>query len=136
MAQMAACFPACSADMLFATAGQSALFLWMMTSGIVIGLWYVLLRALRRLIQAGFLLTLLCDLCFGAGSAAIWTAFLVSGNYGHVRLFEVFSALLGALIFAMAALPLLGYLEIALCKLRRNIWAVVFKNRLIKVIFK
>lgn len=122
--------------MLFATVGQGALFLWMMAAGAAVGLWYALLAALRRFIQAGFYLTLVCDLAFGIGSAVILIAFLVSGNYGRVRLFEIVAALLGALIFALAASPLLKGLENALHRTLRKIKASLSGNRLIKVIFK
>lgn len=122
--------------MLFATVGQGALFLWMMAAGAAVGLWYALLAALRRFIRAGFCLTLVCDLAFGIGSAVILIAFLVSGNYGRVRLFEIMAALLGALIFALAASPLLKALENALRRTFRKIKASLSGNRLIKVIFK
>lgn len=122
--------------MLFATAGQGALFLWMMTSGVAIGLWYTLLAALRHFIQAGFWLTLLCDLLLGVGAAAIWIFFLVSGNYGRVRLFEALSALLGTLIFALAASPALQHAQNALQRALHKIKGAVARNHLIKVIFK
>lgn len=122
--------------MLFATAGQGALFLWMMTSGVAIGLWYALLAALRHFIQAGFWLTLLCDLLLGVGAAAIWIFFLVSGNYGRVRLFEALSALLGTLIFTLAASPALQYAQDALQRALHKIKGAVARNHLIKVIFK
>ena len=122
--------------MLFATVGQGALFLWMMAAGAAVGLWYALLATLRRFIQAGFYLTLVCDLAFGIGSAVILIAFLVSGNYGRVRLFEIVAALLGALIFALAASPPLKGLENALRRTFRRIKASMSGNRLLKVIFK
>ena len=82
--------------MLFATAKQGALFVWMMACGAAIGFWYALMAGLRRFIRAGFWLTLLCDLSFGAGSAVIFIAFLLAGSYGQLRLFGVIAAGLGA----------------------------------------
>lgn len=122
--------------MLFATAKQGALFVWMMASGAVIGLWYALMAGLRRFIRAGFWLTLICDLAFGVGSAVIFIAFLLAGSYGQIRLFEMIAAGLGALVFAGAAAAPLKWLEKALQKAIRKIVAVLSGNRLIKVIFK
>ena len=122
--------------MLFATAKQGALFVWMMACGAAIGFWYALMAGLRRFIRAGFWLTLLCDLAFGAGSAVIFIAFLLAGSYGQLRLFEVIAAGFGALIFAGAAAAPLKWLENALQGFLRKIMAALSGNRLIKVIFK
>lgn len=122
--------------MLFATAGQGALFLWMLAAGAGVGAWYLLLAALRRFIRAGLYLSLACDLAFGAGSAIIWMIALIMGNYGRVRLFEIIAALLGALLFAMAAAPLAKWLERNLPRALRRIMTRISENRLIKVIFK
>ena len=122
--------------MLFATAGQGALFIWMMACGAVIGAWYVLAAGLRRFICAGFWLTLICDLVFGAGCAAIFIFFLVTGCYGRVRLFEIIAALLGALLFAFAAAPALKWLEKQARRTFASIMTAMSGNRLIKVIFK
>ena len=75
--------------MLFATVSQARLFVWMMAAGAVVGAWYALTALLRRILQAGFWLTLACDLLFGAGSAVILIAALVAGNYGQARPFEI-----------------------------------------------
>jgi len=122
--------------MLFATAGQGALFIWMMAAGAVMGAWYAAMAVLRRCIQAGFWLTLICDLAFGAGCAGIFILFLVLGNYGRVRLFEIIAALLGALVFSLAAAPALKWLETTLCRTFGRIMTAMSGNRLIKVIFK
>lgn len=122
--------------MLFATAGQGALFVWMLASGVVIGIWYLLTACLRHILQAGFWLTLICDLAFGSGCAAIWMAFLVAGNYGRVRLFTVIAPVLGALAFACAAAPAVNTLERAMRKVCRRIVTALSGNRLIKVIFR
>lgn len=88
--------------MLFSTVGQGALFLWMTAGGMVIGAWYALTALLRRVIGAGFYLSLACDLLFGAGCAAIFILFSVAGSYGRLRLFDVLAALLGMLLFHLA----------------------------------
>jgi len=122
--------------MLFATAKQGALFLWMMAGGAAIGFWYMLTAGLRRFIQAGFWLSLICDLAFGLGAAVLFILFSVGGNYGRVRFFEIIAATLGALIFAGAAIAPMQALEKLLIRTFRRIKAALSGNRLIKVIFK
>lgn len=122
--------------MLFATIGQGALFLWMMACGVVIGAWYALMAGLRRFIQAGFWLTLICDLAFGVGAAVIFMLFAVAGDYGRVRPFAVLAAFMGAMLFALAFGPSFSRIQAAAVRIWRSIAAAVSGNRLIKVIFK
>ena len=122
--------------MLFATIHQGLLFLWMMAAGVLIGLWYALTLGLRRLIQAGFWLTLSCDLLFGAGCAVILCAFLVAGNYGALRPFELLGAVCGALICACAILPPLRALGRWLARLYRAILERLRGCRALQIIFK
>ncbi len=81
--------------MLFSTVGQGWVFLWMVAAGALIACWYALLAALRRLLAAGFWLSLAADLAFGVGAAAIFCAALVTADYGRVRLFSVAGTLAG-----------------------------------------
>ena len=122
--------------MLFATAHQGLLFLWMMAGGICIGIWYLLTAGLRRLVQAGFWLGLGCDLLFGAGAAVILTGFLVSGNYGVIRPFALLGALLGAMLAFFALVEPLHWLGRLFSRSGKRIVTVLAQNRLLKVIFK
>lgn len=122
--------------MLFATVGQGQLFIWMAAAGAAIGAWYMLTALLRRVLQAGFWLTLACDLLFGAGSAVILIAALVAGSYGQLRSFEILGALFGALLFGLGLMPPLRALGRRLHRALRHIVARLTQNRLIKVLFK
>ena len=122
--------------MLFATMGQGLLFVWMLAAGAVTAIWYLLCAGLRRLVQAGFWLTLACDLLFGAGAAVILLAFLISGNYGNPRPFALLGVLLGAAICALGLVPPLQALGRALGRAGRRIVTAISQNRLLKVIFK
>ena len=122
--------------MLFATIHQGLLFLWMMAAGVLIGLWYALTLGLRRLIQAGFWLTLSCDLLFGAGCAVILCAFLVAGNYGALRPFELLGAICGALLCVCAVLPPLRALWRWLSHLCGAVASRLRKSRALQVILK
>ena len=60
--------------MLFATIGQWKVLVAMMVAGLLVGLVYDLLAALRRLLRAGPLLSLCADLAFGLMSALVLAA--------------------------------------------------------------
>ena len=122
--------------MLFATAGQGALAAWMLASGVAMGLVCLLFAGLRRLIQAGFVLTLCCDLACGALCALVFLFFLVRGNYGRLRLFEALAAALGMLICFGALKGVLTRLGGWCSRLGSGIKAWISENRLIKVIFR
>ena len=122
--------------MLFATVGQGALFVWMMLCGVVIGIWYALMALLRRILQAGFWLTLSCDLAFGVGCAAILLCFMVLGNYGQFRLYMLLGAAIGLALFAFALASPLCRLVFLLETGMKQIMTRIVKNRLIKVIFR
>lgn len=122
--------------MLFATMHQGLLFLWMAAAGALVFLWYLLLRGLRRLVQAGFVLGLGCDLLFGLGAAAILLFFLISGCCGALRPFALLAAALGFGLCAAAVLPLVhggGALLQSLC-CRMSAW--LGKSRLLRRLLK
>lgn len=122
--------------MLFSTIHQGLLFLWMMAAGVGIGAWYGLTLLLRRLIRAGFWLTLACDLLFGAGCAVILCAALVAGNYGALRPFELLGAACGALLCLFAlSMPLRALGALLGRGLHRAVRALR-ENRILKVILK
>lgn len=122
--------------MLFTTVGQGWIFIWMMAAGALAGAWYALLAALRRLLRAGFWLSLASDLAFGAGAAAIFCAALVSADWGRVRLFCVLGALLGFALFAAVAFAPARSAASALLRWGNRLFDRIRKNRWIKVIFK
>ena len=122
--------------MLFSTAGQGWVFLWMLAAGALIGAWYALLAALRRLLCAGFWLSLAADVAFGAGAAAIFCAALVAANYGVVRLYAVLGAALGFALFAAGAYPPGRAAARALARAARHIFVKISRFRWIKVIFR
>ena len=122
--------------MLFATVGQGARFVWMMAAGAAVGAWYLATALLRRFLQAGFWLTLGCDLLFGAGAAAILIAALIAGCYGQARAFDLLGAALGAALFGAGFLaPAWGLLR----RLRQKAVKILrdlAKKRPINIIFK
>ena len=122
--------------MLFSTAGQGWVFLGMVAAGALIGAWYALMAALRRLLSAGFWLSLAADLAFGAGAAAIFCAALVAADYGRVRLFSILGALAGFSLCAAGLYPPARRLARGLTATIRHAFVEIGRNRWIKVIFK
>lgn len=122
--------------MLFATIGQGWVFLWMAGAGALAGAWYALLAGLRRLLRAGFWLSLAADIAFGTGAAAIFCAALVAANYGAVRLYAVAGALLGFSLFAAGAYPPGRRAARAVAGAVRHFFVKIGRFRWIKVIFR
>ena len=122
--------------MLFATISQPAIFLWMMFCGGIIALWYSLMALVRHLMQAGFWLSLICDLIFGLGCAAILIAGLVIGDYGRVRLYSLSGAILGAIVTRIGLITPLYVVFARFGAFLRIIVTKLAKYRLIKVLFK
>jgi hypothetical protein len=122
--------------MLFATAGQGWVFLWMVAAGALIACWYALLAALRRLLSAGFWLSLAADMAFGAGAAALFCAALVAADYGRVRLFSIAGALAGFALCAAGLYPPARQVAAALSCGFRHIFDIIRNFCWIKVIFK
>ena len=91
--------------MLFSTVGQGWVFLWMVAAGALIGAWYGALAALRRLLSAGIWISLLADVAFGVGAAAIFCAALTAANGGEWRLYAALGAVLGFALFAAGVYP-------------------------------
>ena len=122
--------------MLFATAGQGWVFVWMVAAGAAIALWYGLLAGLRRLLAAGPWLSLAADLAFGAGAAALFCGALVAADYGRLRLYHALAALLGFGLCASALYPPARRAAAALSRAGRRIFVTIRRFRWIKVIFK
>lgn len=122
--------------MLFATVGQGWVFVWMVAAGALIACWYALLAALRRLLAAGFWLSLVADVAFGVGAAAIFCGALVTADYGRVRLFSVAGALAGFALCASGLFPPARRAASAMVSIFRNTYETIRDNRWTKFIFR
>ncbi len=122
--------------MLFGTIGQGWVFVWMVAAGALIGAWYALLAALRRLLAAGTWLSLAADIAFGAGAAAIFCGALVAANWGQVELYAIGGMLLGFGLFAAGAFPPARRIAKAFAAGARRIFVKIGRYRWIKVIFR
>ena len=122
--------------MLFATIGQQHLFLWMLGAGILSGLLYTVMSLLRRLLQAGFWLSLVIDLFYGLGCAVILLTALITGSYGRIYLYEILGAWTGLAVYLIGPHRLLLNLISASARRLCHIIVTISRFRLIKVIFK
>jgi len=122
--------------MLFSTIGQIHVFLWMVGAGLAIGALYTLCTWLRRLLCAGFWLTLGIDTSFGLGAAVLIIAAALIGGYGSLRLYELLGAALGTILFELGLHPLLEWLLNKVLKRIGQLFQRIAKFRLIKVIFR
>ena len=122
--------------MLFSTISQPLIFLWMMFCGCIIGLWYGLLAAVRKLMEAGFWLSLICDLVFGAGCAAILIAGLITADHGRIRLYSLIAVLLGAIMTRFALIAPISAAISHFTAFLHQIVTNLAKYRLLKIIFK
>lgn len=122
--------------MLFATVDQCWIFLVMLAAGAAVGVLWDALALLRRLLEAGFFLSLIADILLGLGSAAILIIAMVQANYGQPRAYMFVAAGLGAALYGIAvARPLHAILR----ALRRGLGRMAARlreNRIIKVIFR
>lgn len=122
--------------MLFSTANQAQVFIWMTACGVVIGGICCLFSLLRRALRPALPVLLVLDVLLGICCALAFTLALVLGNYGRLRLFEILAVLLGAVLFERGFRPPLKGL---LLSMRRNMFrikACLSKNRLIKALFR
>ena len=122
--------------MLFGTIGQHRIFLWMLAAGALMGAWYALTAALRHLLDAGPVLSLLIDALFGLGAAAIFCLALYTANYASLRLYAVLAAALGFALFMLGAYPPCRRIISVTKKWFYRFIVTIGRFRWIKVIFK
>lgn len=122
--------------MLFSTIGQIHVFLWMVGAGLAIGALYTLFATIRRLLCAGFWLTLLLDALFGLGAGLILIAAGLVASYGQLRLYELMGAAAGFALFEAGIAPPVHSAARAILGLLKRIWNRLANFRLIKVIFR
>ena len=122
--------------MLFSTIGQIHVFLWMIGAGLATGAFYALCAWIRRLLCAGFWLTLTIDALFGLGAALLLVVTALIADHGSLRFYELLGAALGAILFELGLRPMVESLTSALWQRFQTIFQKIIKFRLIKVIFR
>jgi len=122
--------------MLFSTIGQIHVFLWMIGAGLAAGALYTLFSWLRRLLEAGFWLTLVIDALFGLCAAALMIFAALFAGCTSLRLYELLGVALGAILFELGLHPPLEWLMRWIARITKRILRKTAKFRLIKVIFR
>ena len=122
--------------MLFYTLGQSAAFLLMLPAGLMTGLIWDGLCALRRLLQPGALLSLAMDLAFCLTAAFLLAASLVAALHGEMRLYAIMGSLTGFLLYGATLSPLIALIARALAgllgALKRRLAACALVRQLLR----
>ena len=122
--------------MLFQTIGQTQIFLWMVAAGVLLGGLYAFFRLLRRLLQAGFWLSLACDMSFGTLGAALLICACVWANHAQLRAYMFFGVFTGMALFFLGPYPLLQRFARGLTASGKKLRGKLCDCRLIKVIFR
>ncbi len=122
--------------MLYATHSQALQLPLLLLTGMLMGAASLCFRGVRRLICAGFWLSLVCDILMGIVWGIIFCAGVVIADNGRLRLFHIVSALCGAALFHVSfAIPALGIAARAY-RLFARIGRCIAKNRLLRAVFK
>nr|WP_122013217.1 spore cortex biosynthesis protein YabQ [Maliibacterium massiliense] len=100
---------------MYGTYNEGWVFLAMLYAGIAAGVWYDVLRILRRMLHMGAVCTALMDLLFWAGTLALCVYTLYVTNDGALRLYALCGMALGAGLYAFGISPLVMRLA-RLCK--------------------
>lgn len=87
--------------MMFETIGQAGVFLAMVYAGLLIGLVYDGLRLLRRLLNAGPLLTALLDLLFWLGAGVVAAVALALRSEEALRLYALGGCAAGMVLYLL-----------------------------------
>lgn len=117
--------------MLFYTVGQGYAFAAMLGCGLILGAWYDLVRALRRLMEAGAWLTAFLDAMFALGALVIVMAALLFVDRLEVRLYALVAAGAGMALYLAGIAPFFGIL----CRFLTKIYTQCRQNRKLKNIF-
>ena len=108
----------------------------MLAAGALMGAWYCLTSALRRLLAAGPVLSLIIDALFGLGAAVLFCLALYTANYASLRLYAVLAAALGFALFMLGAYPPCRRIIYVTKKWIFRIIVTIGRFRWIKVIFR
>lgn len=122
--------------MLYHTASQPLQFALMLLAGMLISAATLGFAALRRLMCAGVLLSLICDLFLGAVWAGIFCGALVIASRGSLRAFHILAACAGAALFHSALAVPAGQLLAKLHARLRRAGSRAMQLRLFRILLK
>ncbi|MCL2170700.1 MAG: spore cortex biosynthesis protein YabQ [Defluviitaleaceae bacterium] len=113
---------------------QTIIFLATVLLGVLTGFAYDLLRVFRRIIRHNKIAMHFEDCVFWISAAIFIFFFLLTHNFGEVRIFAIVGVLLGMLLYFIIASPLfmrlaVGFVSIVLGGYQRKIEKVLSKMR-------
>lgn len=122
--------------MLYYTLSQPGEFAAMLLAGAAAGMIALAFSWLRRLMRAGFFLSLACDLLMGLMWAAVVCMSLVVACRGRARAYHFVGMALGCALFLAAVSPLSRAVGRALGRAARAAARRLMKNRLVRALLK
>ena len=122
--------------MLYSTHSQALQLPLIMLTGMAMGAISLCFRGVRRLVCAGFWLSLLCDILMGTLWGAVFCVGVAIADNGKLRLFHIVSALCGAALFHAAFTVPAGKLFSRISRHFAHTCRYLSKNRLLRAIFK
>lgn len=108
----------------------------MMLAGMVMAAAGLIFHMLRHVICAGRWLSLICDIFLGAVWSVIFLAGLVMANRGSLRLYHIFSAAAGAMLFHAAIGMPLRHIAARICRRARSLSKKLCQNRFIQALIR
>ncbi len=96
--------------MLFYTLGQPQAFLGMVYAGLAVGLLFDAAALIRKILDAGRVLTLVIDCACSLACVIMLTVVWLRVNYLDFRLYALMGAASGAVLYALTIRPLLRML--------------------------
>lgn len=122
--------------MLYHTSAQAGEFAVMMLSGMLMAAASLPFAALRRLMCAGWLLSLVLDMIMGICWAAIGCGALLLASRGSLRFFHIPATAAGAVLFHAAAAAPVGRLCAYLCRAEQRLVRLAQNNAFLRRVFK
>lgn len=122
--------------MLYYTMPQAWEFAAMLLAGAFMGVISLGFTWLRRLMRAGVLLCLACDLFMGLSWAIVACLALTFACLGRIRFFHVLGMALGAFLFLAAASPFARAIGLKCARLARAAARALMKHRAIRALLK
>lgn len=118
----------------FSLSDQTAYFLWSLALGVLLGVLYDMVRALRMTLRAGRLHVAVSDVIFFAVCGVITSLFALPFNKGNVRGFILFGEAVGFLGYRLTLGSVMGKVyAITACKLRGFVQKI---RKILEKIFK
>ncbi len=122
--------------MLYYTLPQAGEFAAMLLAGVAVGMIALAFSWLRRLMRAGFFISLACDLLMGLLWAIVVCVSLVVACRGRARAFHFIGMALGCALFLAAVSPLARAVGRGMGRIFRAVGRQLMKNGFVRALLR